>query len=82
MTRGTAAALNGRLWEAFAYNPVGMILLPLAIAGLAPQVYNWVAKRPVAWRLRLRPKVTWLIVWVIAAFWILRNTPLWPLTRA
>jgi hypothetical protein len=81
MTRGMSAALNGRFGQALALNPLGMILLPLALIGLAPEVYNWTVKRPIAWRLRLGRKVTWAIVVAVFAFWVLRNTPWWPLPR-
>ena len=79
MTRAAAAALNGHVVEAFKFNPLGIILLPIAVIGLMPGIFNWVARKPVAWRLRPSPIVTWLILSSIILFWIVRNQPWWPL---
>ncbi|TDU81208.1 uncharacterized protein DUF2752 [Prosthecobacter fusiformis] len=79
MTRATAASLNGRFLEAFALNPLGMILLPLALVGLLPETYNWVSKKPIRWQLRPGIKTTRLIVISIFVFWFVRNLPWWPL---
>lgn len=78
MTRAAAASLNGRWVEAFALNPLGMVLLPLAMIGLLPETFNWVSKKPLAWRLRPGILTTYVIVGSIFAFWILRNLPWWP----
>lgn len=78
MTHATYAILHGHFARAFALNPVGVILLPLALVGLTPGVLSWVSKRPVAWRLKPGLFMTRLIAVVVLAFWVLRNTPWWP----
>ena len=77
MTRATHAALNGRFGEAFTLNPLGMVLLPIALIGLVPETLNWVSRRPVAWRLRPGVYGSGLIVICVMAFWIWRNIA-WP----
>ena len=42
MTRAAAAILHGDLAAAFRYNPVGFVLLPLALVGLVPEWLGWV----------------------------------------
>ncbi|MEN3943399.1 DUF2752 domain-containing protein [Prosthecobacter sp. SYSU 5D2] len=79
MTRAASAALNGQFLEALRLNPLGMILLPLALVGLLPEMTAWVSKKPMAWRLRPGLKTTRLIVVAILVFTILRNLPGWPL---
>ena len=79
MTRATSAALNGQILEALRLNPLGMILLPLALAGLIPEMAAWVSKKPFLWRLRPGLKLTRAIVVSILVFTVLRNLPWWPL---
>lgn len=80
MTRGTVAALHGEFGWAFRHNPVGMVLLPLAMAGLALELAGWVRGRPLRWRLPLGRYGGWVILWTLLAFFLLRNLPWWPLT--
>lgn len=80
MTQGTFALLNGRLAEAFRFNPVGMILLPLALAGIGLELAGWVRGRPLPWRLHFGKYGALAIAGVVIAFWILRNLPWWPFT--
>lgn len=80
MTRAAHATLHGRIGEAFRFNPVGMILLPLAVVGLAIEIGGWVREKPLPFRLSVGVRGAWVIVWVIAGFWILRNLPWWPFT--
>jgi hypothetical protein len=79
MTRATYAVLHGHFGQAFGLNPLGMVLLPVALVGLAPEMLNWVRAKPLTWRLRPGLKTTRLIVACILTFWLLRNTPWWPL---
>lgn len=51
MTRATYAALHGRIGDAFRFNPVGMVLLPLAMIGIAIEVIGWVRGKPLPFRL-------------------------------
>jgi hypothetical protein len=81
MTRAAFHALNGRLGQAFAMNPLGMVLLPVALAALVPEVMNWVRLRPRGWSLRPGRRLAGAIAVAVIVFWIWRNTPWWPLQR-
>lgn len=78
MTRATYAMLHGHLAEAFRFNPLGMVLMPLACAGLMLEAAAWVVKKPFPWRLRPGAKAGRAIVWSLMVFWALRNFPWWP----
>jgi heme A synthase len=80
MTRATHETLQGRLGEAFRFNPLGMILMPVASVGLGIEVLNWARKKPLPVRLKVSARGAWILVGVIIGFGILRNIPLWPLT--
>lgn len=80
MTRAAHATLHGRIGEAFRYNPVGMILFPLAVAGLGIEALGWVREKPLPFRLKVGAVGAWGIVWIVLGFWILRNLPWWPCT--
>lgn len=47
MTRGTYALLHGRWNEAFWFNPVGMIVFPIAMIALGVELVGWVFGRPI-----------------------------------
>ncbi len=80
MTRAAHATLQGRLVDAFRFNPVGMILLPVVSVGLGIEVLNWTLKKPLPFRLKISARGGWILVAVIIGFGILRNIPLWPFT--
>ena len=80
MTRAAYATLHGDLGRAFRMNPVGMVLLPLALAGLSLEVIGWVRGRPLPFRFDVSPRASWTIAGVVIAFWVLRNIPVWPCT--
>jgi Protein of unknown function (DUF2752) len=80
MTRAAEATLHGRIGEAFRYNPVGMILLPLASIGIGIELLGWVRGRPLPFRLHFGAFGAKAILWLIVGFWILRNLPYWPFT--
>lgn len=80
MTRATHAAMHGDLARAFRFNPLGMILLPIAMVGVGQEIAGWVRGRPLPWRLHVGAKGGWAILSIILAFWILRNLPWWPCT--
>lgn len=42
MTRAAVASLHGEFGRAFSLNPVGMVLLPMAMVGLGIEVLGWV----------------------------------------
>jgi hypothetical protein len=73
MTRGTYALLHGRVGEAFAFNPVGMILLPLAMVALSIEVMGWVRGKPMPFRLNPGRWGATIVAVVVIVFWIVRN---------
>ena len=80
MTRATHAALHGHFGQAFRFNPVGVILLPVALVGVGIELAGWVRGRPLPFRLNPGATGAWIIAGVVIAFWILRNLPWWPFT--
>lgn len=80
MTRAAYAGLHGKIGAAFRFNPVGMVLLPLACVGLGIEITGWVRGKPLPFRLGIGAKGAWAIVVIVIAFWILRNLPWWPFT--
>lgn len=80
MTRAAHATLYGRLGDAFRFNPVGMILLPLAGLSIGLELLGWVWGKPLPFRLKVGTRGAWAIVWLVVGFWILRNLPWWPFT--
>ncbi len=73
MTRATYAALHGNIRTAFAFNPVGMVLLPLAMVGLGIEVVGWVRGRPLPFRLNPGRWGAAVIAGVMILWWVLRN---------
>lgn len=80
MTRAMWAGLNGNFAQAFRFNPLLVILLPLAALALLVEILGWVRGRPVPFRLHLGLKSGGIVVAIIGLFWILRNVPVWPFT--
>ncbi len=73
MTRAAHATLNGRFAQAFAFNPVGMILLPLAMLGVSLEVFGWVRGKPLPFHMRLGRWGAAAIAMILIVFWIGRN---------
>jgi len=80
MTRATHAALHGRFVEAFLHNPLGFILLPVALVVIGLELFAWIRGKSGTPRLRMGRKAFWLLVSLIFSFWVLRNIPVWPFT--
>ena len=78
MTRAAHAALHGEFAKAFYFNPVGMILLPLALVGIGIEITGWVRGQSLPFRLSVGVRGGWVIVALLVLFWILRNLPWWP----
>lgn len=81
-TRSLHALFNGRVEQALAYNALVLVFLPAAGCFLVAMVWNryrgWSTRRslPRAWdRYGL-----WMLVFAVAAYGILRNIPVYPLT--
>ncbi len=80
MTRAAFATLHGQIGAAFRFNPVGMILGPLACVGISLELLGWVRGKEPPFRLKVGKIGTWVIFWVVMSFWVLRNIPYWPFT--
>jgi hypothetical protein len=64
--------LHGHLLAAMHDNVLICLIIPLLLWELAARNYR---RLPV---LLDRPKSGWIVVWIVLAFWILRNIPVWP----
>ncbi len=73
MTRAGHAALNGEFRQAFAFNPVGMVLLPVAGLAVLLETIGWVRGRPLPVRFHLGRWGAVAIVVILVGWWILRN---------
>ncbi len=80
MTRAVDATLHGRLLEAFAYNPLIMVLLPLTLIAVAFELVAWVWDRPPIIRYRVNKRLALWLLAIVLVFGILRNIPSWPFT--
>ena len=80
MTRAVDASLHGRFLEAFRFNPVVMVLLPLTMIGIGLELIGWVRDRPLSIRFRVGRRLGWSLLALLLLFWVLRNIPIWPLT--
>ena len=78
MTRALHAALHGRWGAALRFNPLGMLVLPVVLAGLGLELAGWLRGRPLPVRFTLGARgALWILAGVLG-YWILRNLPLWP----
>lgn len=73
MTRATYALLHGRISEAFHFNPVGIVLLPLALIMIGIEVLGWVRGKPLPIRTRPGLMGSLAIATVMIGWFILRN---------
>lgn len=78
MTRGVHAALQGRFGEAFRFNPLGMLVLPVSAVWLAAITPAWLRGNPPPDRLRIGWRAACGLLVLLVGYWILRNLPLWP----
>ena len=78
MTRAATAILEGDLWAAFRWNPLGVILLPVALIALVPELIGWLRASPPPWRVPLGKRGAWVLAWVVIGFAVLRNVPVPP----
>ncbi|MFD0895149.1 DUF2752 domain-containing protein [Luteolibacter ambystomatis] len=80
MTRATFALLHGDILKAFRYNPLGVVLFPIALIGVLLQAIGWANNRPPPIRWSAGSRGAFWIAVLVIAFWILRNLPWWPFT--
>jgi len=76
-TRAVHAILHGDPAAALRLNPLLLLYSPFVGQFLLSAVSLAVTGRPLP-EPRVRPSVTWLVLSVIVAFWICRNTPIYP----
>ena len=72
-------ALHRDFAGAFGLNPLMFLAMPVVIYELASHALLAVRGRALP-RLFSNPLSAWIIFWVIVAYWILRNVPLYPMT--
>lgn len=80
MTRAAHAVFEGRFLDAFRFNPLGVVLLPLALLALVPEVVGWVRGEPVKWRVPIGSRGGVVLLAMILGFMVLRNLPWVPFT--
>jgi hypothetical protein len=80
MTRATHAALHGRFGEAFRFNPVGVIVLPVLAGVVGCFLPSWVRGERQMPFFRMNSRAVWCLAVSVLVFWILRNLPIWPFT--
>lgn len=77
--RALHALLHGNVAEAFWFNPLTVLALPLLIYLLAPYVAFGLGARKVSVA-SVPARYTWVLLWTILAYWVLRNVPYYPFT--
>lgn len=80
MTRATHAVLNGRFSEAFRFNPLGMILLPIGVVGGLALLPAWLRGKPMPGMVKALSRAAWPLLGLIVLYGVLRNLPIWPFT--
>ena len=75
MTRAAHAALNGDFGRALRFNPVGVVLLPLGLLALLPELGRWLTAAPPPLKRRNWGRLGTILAVVVIAFGILRNLP-------
>jgi len=73
MTRAGYEFLNGRIGDAFALNPVGMVIFPWAMVAVGIEVLGWVRGKPMPYRFKAGRRGAIILAVVIIGWWILRN---------
>jgi len=80
MTRATSSILSGDIFAALRCNPLGVILLPIAIIGVGLEAIGWVRGTKPPWNIPLGRYGATAIAVVMILFFILRNLPWFPFT--
>ncbi|GAA5484332.1 DUF2752 domain-containing protein [Haloferula sargassicola] len=75
MTRAAYSLLHGHPWQAFRFNPLGMVVLPLLGLMALPEIIGWVKNEPPKRWVRLNHRWAMVLVVAVIAFGILRNLP-------
>ena len=80
MTRAAHAFFEGRFADAFGFNPLGVLLLPLGLLGLGLEAQGWIYGTKPRWRIPLGRYGAVTLAVLVIAFTVLRNLPWWPFT--
>ena len=72
-TRALHHLLHGRVEEAFRLNPMLFLLLAVFLFAL-PSILR--GRQP---EFLMKPWFAWTAFFVLTGYWVVRNTPLWPL---
>ena len=80
MTRATYAALHGRLGEAIRFNPLGMVVFPVALLAMGLELAGWVRGAALPVRMGFGPCAAGWLIGVVLALGVLRNIPVWQFT--
>lgn len=81
LTRSVHAVLNGRFEQALAYNVLAVVILPYLGIAAFRSLWSWVwdaPPRPSRFPAGVRRWSPLVIGVVMAAFWVLRNIPVYP----
>lgn len=78
MTRATHAALHGSFGDAFALNPLGVLVMPVVAGFVVLRIPAWLQGGESRFRLRNPRFWLWLACAVTGGYWIVRNLPWWP----
>jgi hypothetical protein len=73
MTRATHALLHGKFAEAFQFNPVGIILLPIAVMALGIELLGWVRGKPLPFRFKSGRWGATFFAAVVIVWFVVRN---------
>lgn len=73
MTRATYALLHGKFSEAFQLNPVGIILLPVALVMIGLELIGWVRGKPLPIRTNPGRMGALMIAVLVIGWFVLRN---------
>jgi hypothetical protein len=79
VTRSAHSLLNGDLPQAFAYNPLVVLLSPVLLFAAVRSAWFWLwGTEP---RRSLFPgKLAWPAFAILVVYWVLRNVPVYPFT--
>lgn len=73
MTRATHALLHGNFVEAFQFNPVGIILFPIAMLALGIELLGWVRGKPLPFQIKSGRWGATIVAVVVIGWFVLRN---------
>ena len=78
MTRATSALLEWDVIPAIRCNPLGVILLPIALFGVGLEAIGWVRGTTPPWKIPLGRHGAKILAALVILFFILRNFPWYP----